>query len=496
MPLDFKRRANGAQLSARKLAQTKVSLREAGIDRDKVEHVLEGLLPFMNDESKPEEVTELAKTALAFVEAVKSTMPLADAFKAAADELVKEDLDEVEREVNAKIPSADRFMNKLRDVMMKELSRDPFEGRPMCGYGQGPNVDSARLPDQMADALYARMTGKEPRIGARYAGASLPEMAEACLRAAGRSTGSGSWLGGRGGQAVQMALHSTSDFPLILGNTVNRLMLDMYLAAQSGLKQVSRERAVADFRSVQGLRASGALEFAKVGEGGEFTYGTVQEAGETVSAATFGRVLGLSRQAIVNDDLGLFDGVARMLGEGAAQCEGKAFVGLLNANAGAGPTMSDANPLFHTSHGNIAATAAAIDVASLTIAHTAMRRQKDLANNPTSVTPTFLIVSPEQEIPAQKVLADLAATEVSEVNPFSGRLTLIVDAYLTSTTRWYLASAPGRPEGLTHVYLDGARGPQVFTQEGFDVDGMQFKGRLDFGCAFMDWRGWFMNPGA
>jgi hypothetical protein len=72
----------------------------------------------------------------------------------------------------------------------------------------------------------------------------------------------------------------------------------------------------------------------------------------------------------------------------------------------------------------------------------------------------------------------------------------LVDANLTDPARWYLSAGPGRPDGLQHAYLDGQRGPQVFTQEGFEVDALQFKVRLDFGAGFVDHRAWFMNPGA
>lgn len=496
MPFDFKRRS-GAQMSARRLAQVKIAMRSGKVRPAEVDSVLNVMLPYMSEDTTPEEVVDLATTAAKLHDQLKIALPLAEALKIALEEAAAEETSDDTEEDPAEV------LARLKGAIGAAMIGTQYRGDPLArpgspafrasGHGRPQHP---QLSAQLSDALYARITGQAPRVGAQYAGASLPELAEICLRAAGKSGGSGGWMGGRAAQAVTMALHSTSDFPLVLGNTVNRLMVEMYQAAMSGLKQVSRERLAADFRPVQGLRASGSLEFSKVSEGGEFSYGTVQEAGETVSAATFGRVLGVSRQAIVNDDLGLFESIARMLGEGAAQCEGKAFVGLLNSNSGAGPTMSDGQPLFHSTHGNVAGSGAALGVLTLSAARTAMRRQTDLAGSPINVTPTYLIVPPELETVAEQVLAEITAMDVAEVNPFSGKLTLVVDPYLTSQTRWYVASPPGRPEGLVHVYLDGAPGPQVFTQEGFEVDGMKFKGRLDFGCAFMDWRGWYMNPGA
>jgi hypothetical protein len=112
------------------------------------------------------------------------------------------------------------------------------------------------------------------------------------------------------------------------------------------------------------------------------------------------------------------------------------------------------------------------------------------------VVPAFLIVPPELETLAEQILAEITAHAVNDVNPFAGKLTLVVDAHLKSATRWYVCAKPGQPEGLQHAYLDGEKGPQNFTQEGFATDRMQFKVRLDFGAAFADHRAWYMNPGA
>lgn len=67
---------------------------------------------------------------------------------------------------------------------------------------------------------------------------------------------------------------------------------------------------------------------------------------------------------------------------------------------------------------------------------------------------------------------------------------------VASTTRWYIASAPGRPASLVAAYLEGNRAPVLDSRQGFEVDGMEFRCRLDFGAAFLDWRGWITNPGA
>jgi hypothetical protein len=232
-----------------------------------------------------------------------------------------------------------------------------------------------------------------------------------------------------------------------------------------------------------------------VSESGEFKSGTIEEGDETFAVKTYGKIFGVTRQAIVNDDLDVFTNMFPRLGQGAASTEAKLFVGLLEANAGVGIKLSDGKALFHTDHKNIAATGAAPSIASLSDARTTMRRQTGLAGELISVLPTYLIVPPELETISEQLLADISATEAANANPFTGKLSLLVEPRLQNTTAWYLSSKPGNPDSLQHAYLDGAKGPQLITREGFEVDGLEYKVRLDFGAGFTDHRGWYMNPG-
>jgi hypothetical protein len=55
-----------------------------------------------------------------------------------------------------------------------------------------------------------------------------------------------------------------------------------------------------------------------------------------------------------------------------------------------------------------------------------------------------------------------------------------------------VASAPV----LYHGVLDGQEGPLVTQMEGFDVDGMKFRCRIDVAFKAADWRAIYKNVGA
>jgi len=348
------------------------------------------------------------------------------------------------------------------------------------------------LNSKIVDGIYSRVNrSHQPTVGREFAGASLSEVADICLQQIGTSTSMKSVA-----SRVEMALHGTSDFPNILRDVGSMSLSNAYEAAQSAIKQTSREIAASNFRALHSVKVSAGPDLEEVNEHGEFTSGTIEEGAETFAVKTYGKIFGITRQAIVNDDLDVFSNMFPLLGQGAANTEAKLFAGLLEENAGLGPKLSDGKALFHSDHSNIAQAASSLSVASLGTARVAMRRQTGIAGEAINVIPAFLVVPPELETLAEQVLTEIAASEVANANPFAGKLKLLVEPRFTSEAAWYLCATPGAPDGLQHAYLDGVSGPQLFTREGFEVDGVEYKVRMDFGAGFIDHRGWYMSPSA
>lgn len=360
-------------------------------------------------------------------------------------------------------------------------------------YSVGHSWDSGdSFTRKVADGIYSRVNrAHQPTMGREFAGASLSEIADICLQQNGKNAAMASVA-----SRVEMALHGTSDFPNILRDVGNMSLSNAYEASQSAIKQTSREIAASNFRALHSVKVSAGPDLEEVNEQGEFKAGTIEEGDETFAVKTYGKIFGITRQAIVNDDLDVFSNMFPLLGQGAANTEAKLFAGLLEENAGLGPKLSDGKTLFHADHGNLAQASATLSVASLGTARVAMRRQTGLAGEAVNVVPTFLVVPPELETLAEQVLTEIAASEVANANPFAGKLKLLVEPRLTSASAWYVCAAPGAPDGLQHAYLDGVAGPQLFTREGFEVDGIEYKVRMDFGAGFTDHRGWFMSPSA
>lgn len=359
------------------------------------------------------------------------------------------------------------------------------------------------------DALYSRLSGRQPTEEARqFRGLSMAALAADMLARAGvrdvhrlsapEVLNAAAWNNSRSApRDVQFArlgaLHTTSDFPDLLTAAGNRHLLDQFAAAATVIKAISRERTAADFREISGLQLSAFGRLPEVLESGEIQRGTFQASKETYRVKTFAKIFGLTRQAIINDDLDAFGQATTIMARAAAEEEGQLFAELINSNL----VMSDNVALFHATHANLAASGAAPSVTTLSAGRLAMRSQKDFDGvTPLACAPRYILASPKRETEIEQLLvATIAPTSSDETNPFNGKLTPLIDPRLTADP-WYLFADPSSAPVLEHAYLEGKSGPTVEMKDGWDVLGTEFRVYMDFGAGVVDHRGGYKNPGA
>jgi hypothetical protein len=274
-----------------------------------------------------------------------------------------------------------------------------------------------------------------------------------------------------------------------------------YQVAPSGIKTVCKRATAPDFKARNVLRRGELPTLELVNEAGEFKRGTLLEGKESYSLATYGKVFGMSRQMLINDDLGAFSDIAAGWGLAAQEFENAFLVSKLTENNGGGPKLADTNNLFHATHGNLAASGAVISDTTLGAARLALRTMKGLDGmTPINATAKYLLVPAAIETAAEKYLSTIYPASASNVNPFGGTnaLTLVVDPRLDakSATRWYVFADPAVLPTIEYAYLQGFEGLNVETRAGFDVDGVEIRARLDFGAGGIDSRGAYSNPGA
>lgn len=276
---------------------------------------------------------------------------------------------------------------------------------------------------------------------------------------------------------------TTSDFANILENALHKLLLGSYATQETTWQRFCATDQVPDFRSSTRYRTGSVTSLPKIAEHGEYTTGNIPDAAKfAISTERHGEIFSLSREAIVNDDMGALANLAMEFGRAAARTIENDIYAQLALNSGLGPTMSDGNPFFHASHGNVG-TGAAISVVSLDADRVLMRAQKDPSGRDfLSLTPTKLVVP-------DSLAGTAAVINRSEYDPDTAnklqRRNMVFNLFddiigtprlAAVSTRRYLFCDPNIATAFVVAFLEGyGMGPIMESQQGWRVDGVEWK---------------------
>ncbi|MGV8959212.1 MAG: ClpP-like prohead protease/major capsid protein fusion protein [Stenotrophomonas sp.] len=329
----------------------------------------------------------------------------------------------------------------------------------------------------------------------QFRGMDLMDMARDSVERAGHRTR------GMSKQEIAVkALQSTSDFPAVLGNVVNRTLRAGYEATPRTFLPFSRQTTLPDFKEISRVQLGGAPALLRVVEGGEYTEGSIGEGAEKYRVHKYGRIVALTWETIVNDDLDALSRIPFAFGASAADLESDLVYAIFTNN----PNMANGNALFSAAHANLGTTAKLADALDPSKANPLaemrkmMRLQKGLDGRYITVNPQFLIVPPDlEEVALKATNAAIIAAKGVDLNVTGVSLTPIVEPRLHdgSATAWYGAAAPGVIDTIEYAYLEGHEGVFTETKAGFEVDGLQVKCRHIFGAKGIDPRGLFKNAG-
>lgn len=392
-------------------------------------------------------------------------------------------------------------------VLDRIAERDAAGGRthePTFAQARGETANDVAFRDGMETAIMHRANPggvvlTEP--ARQFRGMTLIEMAREALQRANVNVRglsklelAGAALGIQSGMQsrAQVGYHGGSDFPFILANVANKSLRAAYDGTPRSFTAWAKQATIPDFKQVARNQLGGAPDLLRVPESGEFTYGTIGEGREVYSLITYGRIIGINRQSLINDDLEAFTRIPMAFGASAADLESDLVYSILLANA----NMGDGNPLFGAAHTNIG-TAAAISETSLAEAYRLFGNQRGLEGRVISIQPRYVIVPPGTRfVEAKKNITSTTPATVAGVNAFSGMLEPIMEPRLIGTPDpWFLAADPARVDTVEYAYLEGSNGVYTETRTGFEVDGIEIKARHDFAAKALDWRGLFRNAG-
>lgn len=304
---------------------------------------------------------------------------------------------------------------------------------------------------------------------------------------------------------LRSAMHTTSDFPLLLENAVNRSLGASYQLAQPTYREIAVREDFNDFRPHTTVSVGDFPLLQTISEAGEIKFGTIGEKKESVAIVPYAVGLSFSRQVMVNDSLSGLAGVIARYGQSVALFEEKTAYAVKALNSGDGPTLLEgAAAMFTTGRTNKAATATAITVAAVGLGRQAMRGYKSIPSGAAGDTgnellfnaPAIILVGPAKETEAEQfVSTQIVPATRAEVNVFQGRLRPVVSA-LISGNSWELYADKSVRANFRWGLLNGYNVPRVRIENPFGGQGTQMSVEHDFGFGGIEWRAGYRNAGA
>jgi len=297
---------------------------------------------------------------------------------------------------------------------------------------------------------------------------------------------------------------STMSLPGIMSNVANKFLVAGFNAVETGWRELSSVRPVRDFKTNTSYSLTGAMTYEKVGPAGELKHASVSELPYTIKADTYGKMFAITRQDIINDDLGALTVIPTKLGRGAALAINAVFWTEYLANAASFWTAGRGNLL--TGAGS------ALSSAGLQAAQLKFAKMTDPDGMPLGIQPKILLVPPELEIPANELMTSLIVNtggssttdKVPNKNVWANKYRVVVSSYLSnpavpgsSPTAWYLIADPADLPVIEVAFLNGRQEPVVETADAdFNVLGIQMRGYHDWGVAKQEYRAAVKSAGA
>jgi len=299
---------------------------------------------------------------------------------------------------------------------------------------------------------------------------------------------------------VLQAAFSVHTMTTLLTDTGNKFLAEGFDSVESVWREISVIRPVNDLKQATRFRMTDDGEYQEVPPGGTIEHGTLAQDAYTIQAKTYARMFGITRTDIINDDLGAFDTLRKVLGRGGA----------LKLNNVFWLAFMDNSTFFTAARGNYQEGAGtALSLTSLEAAEVLFGAITDASGNPLGqeaailLTPKAISGTARTLYKSAEVRDTTASTERPIANIFFDKYRPLASSYLAnsnypgySALAWYLLSSPAVNPVMEVAFLDGQQSPTIESSDAdFATLGVEFRGYHDFDAVKSEWRAGVKSKG-
>ncbi|MFB2653869.1 ClpP-like prohead protease/major capsid protein fusion protein [Shewanella seohaensis] len=393
---------------------------------------------------------------------------------------------------NQCIADASIDADKAKDMILAKLGENTTPAATMPNRVIIHSGNGNIVGDSIRAHLMARAGHEKAEASNAYTSYNLKELARASLGDRG--------IGIAGLNQMQMVAlaftHSSSDFGNILLDVSNKSLLKGWTNAKESFERFTRKGQLSDFKVSKrvGLEEFGSLR--KVREGAEYKYITLGDTGADIALATYGEIFSITRQCIINDDMTVLTTIPEKMGAAAKATIGDLVFAILTGN----PLMADGKNLFHSGHKNLGSGAPSAE--NLAVLAELMESQTTGGKTPRAlnIMPEFVLCPPNLKRTLTQIIksSSVKGADINAgiANPMQDFAEVISESRLKldSDKAYYLAAGQGN-DTIEVAYLDGIDTPYIEQQQGFGIDGIATKVRIDAGVAPLDYRGLVKSTG-
>ena len=279
------------------------------------------------------------------------------------------------------------------------------------------------------------------------------------------------------------AAFSSADIPNVLSNVAHKFVLAGFGAVGDEWRKISRAVPVVDFKAVKGVRLVMGGLLKSLAKGGELQHVDLSDEARSIQAATKGSIVGITREDLINDDLGVLSLIPERFGQMAGRTINKDVFGVLST------TGSDYG----------ANTSGALAVATLATAYGLALAIKDANGDPLGAIPNKILCSPSNFVTARNIyqsefIVSGASGKTPAANEMRGLLEAITSPFLSGTKYWLFNDA----FPLVDVaFLNGNQTPTVETASAdFSQLGIQMRCYFDYGASAGEYKAAVYSTGA